>query len=170
MYYLKYKRNVFNGFTLYFALQINIFLVISTMSAFNMAYFGNMSLTHLFFGSVTSVVAINDRTDIVGIETVTSSNGTSSNRTYTINNTLCGFPAFCSNTAMQDCNNTRLIDCDVCDTSLAYFFFVFALLLSLVIVLSNVAVMVTVTHQNHQLTNVDIQRFSLAVADSLTGM
>ena len=134
------------------------------------------SILHSFFGSAGTHIVINDRIEInKTVPVVQSLNNTSgnvtSNMTSSIMNVqaLCGFPAFCKYNATETCSNMSLSYCDDCSTSLAYVMFIAVLLMSLVILLTNAIVMTTVAKQNHQVTNVDLQRFSLGLADMLTG-
>ena len=145
----------------------------------------NTSIADLFFNKAQkSIIVIHDRILVDETQSIVTSlnttlyNATSNVTSYNayLNMTsygneskLCGFPAFCSVDAIEACSNTTLVDCDVCSTSLAYLTFLVGLILSLAILLSNAVVMVTVSKQNHQLTNVDLQRFSLALADMLSG-
>nr|CAB3266775.1 trace amine-associated receptor 9-like [Phallusia mammillata] len=82
---------------------------------------------------------------------------------------LCGFPAFCSEKAYNACANTPLCACAECSKTGAGFFVFFVVLLGLACVFGNVLVM-AVLKKLGLLQSFNKMKFSLAVADFLTGV
>lgn len=85
-----------------------------------------------------------------------------------VKSVLCGFPAFCTNSALTACSNTPLANCEACNLCTAIIFGVIVGALGLTIVLSNAAVLHYCLKKKFRNVNEKIKS-SLAIADILTG-